>query len=383
MNRPFKAALKTFGALTGAAALYHAAYQLRFPLVKTPQEEVDLEKSLSPASYQTIMSELAWVKEANYRETMEDIVVPYIEERLKEGTVRRDDYVLHYHLYQLPKPAATVLIVHGFNEYKEKFREFVYYFLQQNIQVVVYDARGHGFSKISPQQTQIDSHDFNLYVEDLHAIIETVVLPVKEESPLVLFGHSMGGAVVTAFAEAFPQMVDKLILNTPMFLIDTGKYPQSFTYLYVSLMSYLGYKDLYIPTTEMYDPELHEKHSAVNMISGSLARDSYYHDINIRLHQVPTRGGSLNWLMSAFKAVHQMLNETHLQKIKQPTLLIRAGKDSVVQSEGLYTAGHYLPNVERILLPNSQHQTYLDIDEVIQPYYTKLIEFTLDVSQNI
>lgn len=146
-------------------------------------------------------------------------------------------------------------------------------------------------------------------------------------------------------------------------------------------MSKLGYKNLYIPTTEAYDPLIHEQHSAVNMISGSLARDRYYHNLNVALHQVPTRGGSINWLRSAFKAVHLMLNETNLQKIKQPILLIRAGEDTVVQAEGLYTAERFLPNVETILMPNSKHQTYLDTDDVIQPYYTKLIEFILDASQ--
>lgn len=379
MTQPLKYLLKTLGATAGAAAIYHLSYQRRFPLINEPQAEILLNESIEPVSYQTITEKMDWVLEDDYEGSMDQYVIPFIKEYLTEATITRGDYTLHYHLYQLKNPIATVVLVHGFNEYKEKFQEFIYYLLQHNIQVVVYDARGHGFSKISPQQTQIDAHDFMVYVDDLHAIIQQAVEPNLRGSKLILFGHSMGGAVVTDFAEEYPQLADGLILNTPMFLIDTGRYPQSFTFLYASLMSKIGYSNLYIPTTQAYQPELHDEHDPLESISGSIVRDAYYHQTNVFIHKIPTRGGSLGWLRAAFQMMHQVLNPDNLAKITQPVLLIRAGQDNVVQPEGIYTAGRYLPNVERVLMPESKHQTYLDQDKVIQPYYTKLIEFIQSV----
>lgn len=375
MTQPLKVLLKILGVTAGAAALYHMTYQRHYPLISKPQAELLLRESIEPLSYQTITERMDWVQEEGYQVSMDQYVIPFIKEYLTEASIARGDYSLCYHVYQLKNPIATVVLVHGFNEYKEKFQEFVYYLLQQQIQVVVYDARGHGHSKISPQQTQIDVHDFMMYVDDLHAIIEQAVEPILKDSKLILFGHSMGGAVVTGFAEKYPQVAEGLILNTPMFLIDTGKYPQSFTYLYASLMSKMGYSHQYIPTTQAYQPDLHDAHNPLESISGSIVRDAYYHQINVSIHEIPTRGGSLGWLRAAFQMMHQVLDSENLAKIKQPVLLIRAGRDEVVQPEGIYTAGRYLPNVERVLMPDSKHQTYLDHDKVIQPYYTKLIEF--------
>lgn len=379
MSQTVKLLLKTLGLTAGAAALYHLVYQHRFPLISEPQKETLLTESIAPLSYLNITEKMDWVQESDYEASMNQYVIPFIQEHLTESTLLQDDYTLHYHLYRLKRPIATAVLVHGFNEYKEKFQEFIYYLLQHHIQVLVYDARGHGFSKISPQQSQIDAHDFMAYVDDLHALIEQVVEPILGEGKLLLFGHSMGGAVVTGYSQKYPKVADGIILNAPMFLIDTGKYPQSFTYLYASLMTQLGYSTLYIPTTEAYQPKLHAEHNPEDSISGSNVRDAYYHRMNVEIHQVPTRGGSLGWLRAAFQTMHQVLDSKKLEKITQPVLLIRAGKDTVVQSAGIYTAGRYLPNVDRVLMPDSKHQTYLDRDSVIQPYFTKIIEFIQEI----
>ena len=358
-------------ATLGGLAVYHTKYNKKYPLVSESHAE-------QPLSSDGKIADIDWVLEENYKEMMTNKVEPFLKNRLEVGNLDRGDYSLAYEKFLLPHSIASVIIVHGFNEYKEKFHEVVYYFLQKNIQVFIYDQRGHGMSKLSAQQTQIDSQNFNEYVLDLKAMIDEVVKPsLLKEDKLFIFSHSMGGAVTTSFIEQFEGRVDGVILNTPMFLIDTGKYPRSFTYLYSKQMAKLGWGREYIPTTEAFDSEKHTRYDKQpeNSISNSQIREAYHHDVNVRLHTVPTRGGSLNWLKTAFDTTHAILKPDRLKRIKQPVLLIRAGRDTVVQKEGIFTAGTYLPNVEQILIAESKHQTYLNHDAELKIYMSKLLEF--------
>lgn len=358
-------------ATLGGLAVYHTKYNKKYPLVSESHAE-------QPLSSDGKIADIDWVVEENYKEMMTNKVEPFLKNRLEVGNLDRGDYSLAYEKFLLPHSIASVIIVHGFNEYKEKFHEVVYYFLQKNIQVFIYDQRGHGMSKLSAQQTQIDSQNFNEYVLDLKAMIDEVVKPsLLKEDKLFIFSHSMGGAVTTSFIEQFEGRVDGVILNTPMFLIDTGKYPRSFTYLYSKQMAKLGWGREYIPTTEAFDSEKHSRYDKQpeNSISNSQIREAYHHDVNVRLHTVPTRGGSLNWLKTAFDTTHAILKPDRLKRIKQPVLLIRAGRDTVVQKEGIFTAGAYLPNVEQILIAESKHQTYLNHDAELKIYMNKLLEF--------
>lgn len=358
-------------ATIGGLAVYNKKYNKKYPLVNENHAE-------QPLILEGEIANIDWIVEENYTEMMTNKVEPFLKKRLEVGRLDRGDYTLAYEKFLLPHPIANVIIVHGFNEYKEKFHEVVYYFLQKNIQVFIYDQRGHGMSKLSEQQTQIDSQNFNEYVLDLKAMIHEVVKPsILKEDKLFIFSHSMGGAVTTSFIEQFEGMVDGVILNTPMFLIDTGKIPRSFTYLFSKQMAKLGWGREYIPTTEAFDSERHTHYDneIENSISNSQIREAYHHDVNVRLHKVPTRGGSFNWLKTAFDTTHAILKPDRLKRIKQPVLLIRAGRDTMVQKEGIFTAATYLPNVEQILIAESKHQTYLDHDPELKIYISKVLEF--------
>lgn len=70
--------------------------------------------------------------------------------------------------------------------------------------LVMYDARGHGESEWTGTYTFAD------HVGDLIALLDELRLP-----PVVLMGHSMGGAHVAAVASAAPERVCALVLEDP------------------------------------------------------------------------------------------------------------------------------------------------------------------------
>jgi pimeloyl-ACP methyl ester carboxylesterase len=77
--------------------------------------------------------------------------------------------------------------------------------LADSWRVIALDQRGHGAS------ARPGEYSFELMRDDLAALIETLAL-----SKPVLVGHSMGGSVAYLYAEAFPDCVQRLIIeDTP------------------------------------------------------------------------------------------------------------------------------------------------------------------------
>jgi len=85
--------------------------------------------------------------------------------------------------------------------------------LEENYDVIMYDAYGHGkSSRVDPDKR----YDLS---EDLHDLIEAL----KLEEPGVI-GHSMGAATAAGFAAAHPDMLSALVLEEPPWIdVKTGQ----------------------------------------------------------------------------------------------------------------------------------------------------------------
>lgn len=90
---------------------------------------------------------LELISETNYRETMENTVEPKLTSIREELSLPLEDGgALHAELYEQPTATRTVVVLHGYTESGEKFREMTWYFLQSGFNVYAIDHRGHGRS---------------------------------------------------------------------------------------------------------------------------------------------------------------------------------------------------------------------------------------------
>jgi len=102
-----------------------------------------------------------------------------------------------------------VIIVHGLAEHKGRYEEFIDRLYAAGISVFAVDLRGHGESA----GRRGDIEKFDDYLSDLDGFVRHI----KNDYPkmkIALFGHSMGGLIVTVYAEK-RNMVDLLILSSP------------------------------------------------------------------------------------------------------------------------------------------------------------------------
>jgi alpha-beta hydrolase superfamily lysophospholipase len=112
----------------------------------------------------------------------------------------------------LPKiePQATLIALHGFNDYSRFFQKPGEYFSSQGIACFAYDQRGFG---AAPQRGMWAGG--TAYTHDLHVLVN-LVRQRYPERPVYLLGESMGGAVViTAMNETDMPPVDGIILAAP------------------------------------------------------------------------------------------------------------------------------------------------------------------------
>jgi pimeloyl-ACP methyl ester carboxylesterase len=114
--------------------------------------------------------------------------------------------VVHYELAG-PENAPTVVLVHGFTIPSFIFDPTFEALVKAGFRVLRFDLYGRGWSDRPAVR-----YDLDLFVGQLGELLDHLGL----KSPVGLVGLSMGGAVAAAFADRFPERVDRLALIAPM-----------------------------------------------------------------------------------------------------------------------------------------------------------------------
>lgn len=111
-------------------------------------------------------------------------------------------------------PRATMLIVHGLSEHSGRWEHVGEFFGGHGFDVHAIDLRGHGGSG----GDRIDVEEFAHYLDDVSLMMETMVGLGR---PVVMYGHSMGGLICTAYeVESRTPKPDVVVLSSPALAAD-------------------------------------------------------------------------------------------------------------------------------------------------------------------
>lgn len=113
-------------------------------------------------------------------------------------------------------PKAVLLIAHGYAEHSSRYPHVAEYFVVNNYAVYALDHRGHG--KSEGARTDVDS--FAQYIDDLKLFLDEVKKN-HPNAPMIVLGHSMGGAIALHYVLKYPNDVD-LLMSSGAYLIDGG-----------------------------------------------------------------------------------------------------------------------------------------------------------------
>jgi alpha-beta hydrolase superfamily lysophospholipase len=108
---------------------------------------------------------------------------------------------------------ALILICHGLAEHSARYRRFAAFLASRGYYVYAHDHRGHGGTAAPGAELGrfARKDGARLVLEDVIAVREFAAR-AHPDLPVILFGHSMGGMIAAATAEAFPALFNGLAI---------------------------------------------------------------------------------------------------------------------------------------------------------------------------
>lgn len=316
-----------------------------------------------------------------YGSKIEDVnkVEKKLSELRKIGEFKGEkDISIYYEKYIVENSKKAIVISHGFSECIEKYHELIYYFLNKEISVFIMEHRGHGRSGCLSEicSTQVEIEKFEYYISDLKLFIDNIVLNDKVyfNDNLYLFAHSMGGAIATIFLEENQGYFKKVILNSPMFRINTGKHSYKKCKVIAKLLILLGKGNRFIFGQKPFE----EKEDIAASGTSDEYRHGVYHKILLENQILRRGGGSIHWYNEAVKATEYLMKDCNISEINVPILLFKSEFDDYVDIAFHEKFKRKVNGCKIIELKESKHEGFLEKDEILCYYLKEIFRFLKD-----
>jgi lysophospholipase len=277
------------------------------------------------------------------------------------GSIKTPDGVSLRFARFAPPPGrkGTVVVLQGRAEFIEKYFETVRDLRARGFAVATFDWRGQGLS----DRALSDRHkgyvrDFSQYEVDLGAIMEQVVLP-DCPPPIFALGHSMGGAVAIRACHSGSRWFERVVLSAPLIALP-ARGLTAVAGPIARLMRFLGRGSAYVPTggdhisgTEPFignvltsDPVRFARNAAVLEEEPALGLGS------------PT----IAWVDAASRQMKDFIAPGYAGRIRQPILMVAAGRDEVVSTPAIEEFGMNLLAGRHLILAGSRHEILQEQD---------------------
>lgn len=209
--------------------------------------------------------------------------------------------------WRVPKPDRVMVIVHGIGEHIGRYDEMARFFNQHNFSVIGIDHYGHGKS---PGKRGA-SKGFDFSFDYLTAFLNKV--KQQFQKPIILYGHSMGGGMVTGFVLKRVPPIEAVIISSPA-LLTYKKVPKY-------LLGTLAVLNKLIPDLRVEQGLDIQKSSHDPKAIAAFQQDTLNHSkMSIRLAYTMVSNGF--WCLE------------HARELKIPALLIHGDADEFTSVEG-------------------------------------------------
>ena len=284
-----------------------------------------------------------------------------VPETAVSGTLKtRDGVTLRFARWHPPPGRkGTVCLFHGRAEFIEKYFETVRELRARGFAVATLDWRGQGLSDRpldDPRKGHVD--DFAEYERDLDVFMNEVVLP-DCPPPYFAIAHSMAGSVMMNIARKGSRWFDRIVLSAPLIEL-AGMWGSSLFKVTARGMRYAGMGTSYIPGGDATvvaagpyignlltsDPVRHARTKAILEAEPALGLGS------------PTVG----WADAAYRATADFSGINFASKIRQPLMLIAAGRDEIVSIAAIEDFAVRLRAGSHLIVAGSRHELMMEQD---------------------
>ena len=311
------------------------------------------------------------INEKDYADIMTAEVEPYLEKRREDRYFTSEDgKKLHYEAYEKLLSRGSIVILHGFTESAEKFREMSYYFRKAGYSVYALDLRGHGKShRDSDNPLRVDIESFDTYADDLNTFIKTIVRPAAKERGIFIYSHSLGSTVALLYMMKHPYDVTKAVLSSPMICGNMGM-PVAVAGTVAKLLCKAGGKNIPAPGRCVFD----ENQSVENSDAASRSRFEYYHNKRKAQPLYQTSGPSFGWVKASLQARDKIMSESNIALLRAKMLIFKPETDR--QLLGGYTDRFAdMADVKIKDVKSSRHEIFMSGDDTLKWYVEEILDF--------
>lgn len=220
------------------------------------------------------------------------------------------------------KVRGVLVVMHGLKDYAERYEGLAQRLVEKGFAVYAFDLRGHGHS--AGPRARIDR--FDDYLDDLAKFMASV-REREGNKPMFLFGHSMGGAIVTLYAERDQPQLNGLIVSAGALAADASGFTKGITSAIGSLFPGAGVLDL--PNKDFSrDPKVVEAMTTDPLIDQS---------------SIPART-----VRELLRAQERLQNGAGT--LKMPLLLLHGEKDTLTPPAGSRLIANTARSADKVLI---------------------------------
>ncbi len=284
-----------------------------------------------------------------------------VPDNVVAGSIKTPDGVTLRFARFAPPPGrkGTVVLLQGRAEFIEKYFETARDLRARGFAVATFDWRGQGLS----DRTLSDRHkgyvrDFSQYEIDLAAIMEQVVLP-DCPPPIFAIGHSMGGTIALRACYGGSRWFERVVLSAPFIALPAGRLSPVAGPL-TRFMRLLGRGSAYVPSgTDV-------SKGTESFIGNPLTSDPVRYARNAAvLEEEPSLGlGSptIAWADAALRQMKDFAQVSYAGRIRQPILMVAAGRDEIVSTPAIEEFGLNLLSGRHLILAGARHEILQEQD---------------------
>ncbi|MBL1321074.1 MAG: alpha/beta fold hydrolase [Methylophaga sp.] len=248
--------------------------------------------------------------------------------------------------YQITGTGQALVIIHGLFGSSDNWRGLAKQ-LANHAQVITVDLRNHGKSPHSSQQ------NYDLMVEDLVELFDDLNLNKAD-----IIGHSIGGKVAMAFAAAYPERLNKLVV------VDISPREYAGDSSHIVIFEALLAVDL----------SLYSKRSEVNEVLSELLPDKSVRQF--LLMNISQENGRLIWRINLQALYNNYANfgaaVGEQMKVGNVTCFIRGGRSGYIQANDELLIAKQFPRSEIFTIEQAGHWVH---SEAPQQFLSKVNNF--------
>ena len=254
---------------------------------------------------------------------------------------------------------GTVVVANGRGEFIEKYFEVISELLARGLHVVAFDWRGQGGSARelpNPRKGHVD--DFSLYLRDLDAVREQVLVPHCPK-PWFGLGHSMGGAILLMQARDGRSPFARLVLSAPMIDLAGLKFARAVRWLAAALDA-AGFGGSYIPGSG--DTAYLTRPFEGNALTSDPVRYAVAGQAAVTAPRIAIGGPTVGWLDAAFRLMRAFEDGDYAAAIRVPALIVAAGNDTVVSTPAIERFARQMKAGHALTIAHARHEILVERD---------------------